>query len=170
MLSVLERKTMTRSFNDHEAYLALVNRFPLVPIRTEKQNDAAAEVVDELLERFDELTAAEKDYFEVLSELIETFESRWKEELDVTPRELLKFLMEQNSLYQTDLIPEFGSSSRVSEYLAGRRELSIAQIQKLAARFSISPSAFIQPMVSEEKVGPNRREKQKKASQELAEA
>lgn len=56
---------------------------------------------------------------------------------------MVLFLMEQNNLMQTDLIPEFGSSSRASEYLSGKRDLSLPQILKLARRFKLSPTAFI---------------------------
>jgi HTH-type transcriptional regulator / antitoxin HigA len=125
-------------------YLERIKQFPLKPIRSEQENEMAAEVCDKLLDNFDLLSPDERDYLEVLSKLVEDFESQWQEEKLVDPQELLKFLMVQNNLSQTDLIPEFGSSSRVSEYLSGKRaNLSLPQIQKLAKRFSVSPSAFI---------------------------
>ncbi len=125
-------------------YLDRIKRFRLKPICSEAENDLAAKICDDLLDNFDSLSQAEHDYLEVLSRLIEDFESQWQEEKFVELRELLKFLMEQNNLSQTDLIPEFGSSSRVSEYLSGRRaNLSLPQILKLAKRFKLSPTAFI---------------------------
>lgn len=124
-------------------YLDLIRQFPLKPIRSEKENELAASVCDKLLDRFDSLSSLERDYLEVLSDLVEHFESRWQEEKSVDPRQLLIFLMKQNELSQTDLIPEFGTSSRASEYLSGKRELSLPQIIKLAERFSLSPNAFI---------------------------
>ena len=124
-------------------YLELINRFPLRPIRSDKENELAAEICDQLLDHLDALSEQEKDYFEVLSTLVEEFEAKWKEEDSVSPQELLSFLMEQNNLSQTDLIPEFGSSSRVSEFLSGKRSLSLSQIRKLAKRFNMSPSAFL---------------------------
>jgi len=127
-----------------EKYLDCIRRFPLKPIRTDEENESAAVVCDEMLDRFDTLSRQELDYFEVLSKLVEDYESRWKEEISVEPRELVKFLMSQNDLSQTDLIPEFGSSSRVSEFLSGKRVLSLGQIQKLAKRFSLAPAAFLE--------------------------
>jgi HTH-type transcriptional regulator/antitoxin HigA len=125
-------------------YLERINRFRLKPIRSDQENDLAAKICDELLDNFDSLSSGELDYLEVLSKLVEEFESQWKEETFVEPRDLLKFLMEQNNLSQTDLIPEFGSSSRASEYLSGKRpNLSLPQILKLAKRFKLSPTAFI---------------------------
>jgi len=131
-------------FEPDKKYLERINYFRLKPIRSEEENDLAAEICDDLLNNFDSLSPDEHDYLEVLSKLVEDFESQWQEEKSVQPRELLKFLMAQNNLSQTDLIPEFGSSSRASEYLSGTRSnLSLPQIIKLAKRFKLSPAAFI---------------------------
>lgn len=124
-------------------YHDCIKRFPLKPIRSEAENELAAQVCDDLLDNFDDLSPWERDYLEVLSDLVEHFESKWQEEKNVEPRELLKFLMEENELTQTDLIPELGTSSRVSEFLSGKRELSLTQIINLSARFKLSPTAFI---------------------------
>jgi HTH-type transcriptional regulator / antitoxin HigA len=135
---------MKMAVRPDKKYLERIKRFRLKPIRSEEENNLAAEICDELLDNFDSLSTDEHDYLEVLSKLVEEFESQWKEETFVEPRDLLKFLMEQNSLSQTDLIPEFGSSSRASEYLSGKRpNLSLPQILKLAKRFKLSPNAFI---------------------------
>ncbi len=135
---------MKLAIKPDKKYLERIKQFPLKPIRSEQENEMAADVCDKLLDNFDSLSPNERDYLEVLSKLVEDFESQWQEEKLVDPRELLKFLMEQNKLSQTDLIPEFGSSSRASEYLSGKRpNLSLPQILKLSKRFSLSPSAFI---------------------------
>jgi HTH-type transcriptional regulator/antitoxin HigA len=55
---------------------------------------------------------------------------------------MLRFLMEEHSLKQSDL-PEIGSQSLVSEILSGKRELNVRQIRALAKRFGVSPAAFI---------------------------
>ncbi|MBX3074063.1 hypothetical protein KF707_18005 [Candidatus Obscuribacterales bacterium] len=130
-------------YKPDKKYLDCIKRFPLKPLRSDEENEMAAKICDELLDNFDSLSEQEHDYFEVLSKLVEEYESQWQEEKNVEPRELIVFLMEQNKLTQTDLIPEFGSSSRASEYLAGMRDLSLKQILKLAKRFQLSPTAFI---------------------------
>jgi HTH-type transcriptional regulator/antitoxin HigA len=132
-------------------YLARIKRFWLKPIRSEEENDLAADICDELLDNFDSLSPDERDYLEVLSKLVEEFESQWQEEKLAQPRELLEFLMVQNKLSQTDLIPQFGSSSRASEYLSGTRpNLSLPQILKLARRFKLSPTAFIKDELADQ--------------------
>lgn len=133
----------TLAGKEEERYFKLVKSFPLRPIENEEQNDQAGEICGELALRYDSLTKGEKDYLAVLTLMVEEFESRWNEEDKVEPRELLTFLMEQNNLIQKDLIPIFGSSSRISEYMSGKRELSLNQVMKLSKRFNLSPSAFI---------------------------
>jgi HTH-type transcriptional regulator/antitoxin HigA len=59
------------------------------------------------------------------------------------PRKMLRFLMEQRDLRQVDLVPVFGSRSVASNVINGKRELSKAQIHKLAAFFHVSPEAFL---------------------------
>ncbi|HEY9679770.1 MAG TPA: helix-turn-helix domain-containing protein [Drouetiella sp.] len=134
---------MKHLYQASKKYLVCIKRFPLRPIRTDEENELAAVICDELLDRIDSLSHQERDYLEVLSKLVEDYESRWQEEKQVKPRQLLAFLMEQNNLTQTDLITEFGSSSRVSEYVNGKRDLSLMQIVKLSKRFNLSPNAFI---------------------------
>lgn len=124
-------------------YHDCIKRFPLKPIRSEAESELASQICDDLLDNFNNLTPWERDYLEVLSDLVEHFESKWQEEKNVEPRELLKYLMEENKLTQTDLISELGTSSRVSEFLSGKRDLSLTQILNLSARFKLSPTAFM---------------------------
>ena len=53
-------------------YLALIERFPLRPIRSERELKRAAKVVDGLLDR--ERSKEEDSYLNVLSLLIEQYE------------------------------------------------------------------------------------------------
>jgi HTH-type transcriptional regulator/antitoxin HigA len=72
-----------------------------------------------------------------LIDLIEIYEKdRFRIESNTSPIEKVKYLMEVNDLNQSDLVPEFGSRSLVSEFPAGKRQLNISQIRKLAERFS----------------------------------
>jgi HTH-type transcriptional regulator/antitoxin HigA len=130
---------------DTRAYEKLIKRFPLRPIHSDKENDLAAEICDALTDRIKKLAPAERDYLEVLSDLIAKYESRWSDEITkMSPRELIEYLMEQNGLAQKDLVNEFGSASRVSEFLsAERKSLSLEQAKKLAQRFSLNIAALI---------------------------
>jgi len=55
-----------------------------------------------------------------------------------SPIEIVRWTMEKNGLSQIDLVPIFGSAAAVSNYLAGRRKLSKAQIKGLIKEFKIS--------------------------------
>ena len=57
------------------SYLALVRRFPLRPIRNEKDYEAASEVLDRLAVRDEQtLDAGERDYLETLEMLVEAYD------------------------------------------------------------------------------------------------
>lgn len=59
-----------------------------------------------------------------------------------SPRQVLRFLMDQHALKQTDL-PEVGSQSVISAILAGHRKLNTRQIAALAQRFHVSADVFL---------------------------
>ncbi len=135
---------MSTAMNDDKAYEKLTKRFALRPIRDDEQNERAAEICDMLIDRGDAVTLAERDYLEVLTDLIIKYESQWDSEDDrMSPRELIRYLMDQNGLAQKDLVPEFGSPSRVSEFLKGERRLSMEQAKRLAERFRMDVGALI---------------------------
>jgi len=60
-----------------------------------------------------------------------------------SPREVLRFLMEQHGLSQSDL-PEVGNQSVVSQILSGQRSLNTRQIAALSTRFKVSADVFIE--------------------------
>ena len=124
-------------------YIALVERFLLVPIRNESHLDQAAAIVDELTGK-DRLSPEEEQYLDVISDLIEKYEEEHFPVGPASPAEVLQFLMEQNGLRQADLAHLFSSKSNLSEVLSGRRELSKAQILRLAKYFRVSLALFLE--------------------------
>jgi HTH-type transcriptional regulator / antitoxin HigA len=97
-----------------------------------------------------QLTALEKpshpqvEAIELLTLLVERYE---QEHYPIPPADavsVVRFLLEQQGLTQRDLIPEFGSESAVSMFLAGERKLTVKQIRKLSSRFKLSADIFIQ--------------------------
>jgi HTH-type transcriptional regulator/antitoxin HigA len=126
---------------DH--YLDLIRRFPLRPLRTDVELDAAIAVIDSLLDRAS-LTLPEHDYLDVLSDLVEAYESEAVPMSPVGDAELLRFLIEQKSVAQAEAAAGAGiAESTISEVLAGKRKLNRGQIAKLARYFSVEPSAFL---------------------------
>ncbi len=111
-------------------------------IRTEKENDAYTEVLHDLDRRSQDLTPAEKELAELLTLLIEDFEERHYRLPRAKPLDVLHFLMDQHDLKQRDLVDVLGTPSVVSEILSGKRELNKGHIERLSARFGVSPELF----------------------------
>lgn len=61
---------------------------------------------------------------------------------DATGGEVLRYLMDEHGLTQSDL-PEVGSQGVVSETLNGKRDLNVRQVRALSERFGVSPAMFV---------------------------
>lgn len=114
------------------------------PIRTDKDYDEAVVFLRELLEADPAPGTQEDDQIEVLTTLIENYESEHFPLEQPTAVEAIQFRMEQGGLRQADLVPYIGSPSRVSEVLAGKRPLSIEMIRKLEEGLGIPAKVLIQ--------------------------
>ena len=123
-------------------YGALLRKVPPKVIRTEKENEAYTEVLYELDRRSKPLTVAEKELAELLTLLIEDFEEKRYPIPRAKPVDVVRFLMEQHNLLQKDLVDVFGTRSIVSEVLSGKRDLNKDHIERLSARFHVSPEVF----------------------------
>ena len=123
-------------------FAAIEREVPLRPIRNQKDYDAAVAAMNRLL---DAGAARERhplaNLVATLGELIGEYDDQNYARPDVTGVDMLKFLMEQHDLKQSDL-PEIGSQGVVSEIIRGKREINLRQIRKLKERFGVSADAF----------------------------
>ena len=119
------------------------NIAPLLTIRNEREYNVAVKHMNELL---DEIGTNEKhplySLLDTLGTLIHAYEEEHFPIPESTGAEILRFLMDENGLTQSDL-PEVGSQGVVSEILNGKRELNVRQIRALANKFKVSPAAFV---------------------------
>lgn len=123
-------------------YVELMRECPLRPIKTERQNDRALKVIEGLLDQR-KMTRAEKDYLQVLGLLVHDYEETAYPIGDVSPQEMLKGLMENHNLTQSQLSRETGiPQPRISLILKGKGQMGVKTIDKLAKRFKVSPAAF----------------------------
>jgi HTH-type transcriptional regulator/antitoxin HigA len=137
------RKTQSRSAKASDTYLALVRRFPLRPIRSENELDAAIAIIDGLTDRED-LDSGEADYLDVLSDLVERYEEEAHPVGDPSHAEMLAFLIDQKGVKQVDLAGATGiAESTLSEVLRGKRQLTRGQISKLAGYFGVEAELFM---------------------------
>jgi HTH-type transcriptional regulator/antitoxin HigA len=88
------------------------------------------------------LTAEEEEAVELLTLLIEQYESQRYPVPDAGPADVLRHLLDCNGLTQRDLTEELGSESTVSLVLSGKRPLTRNHIARLSERFHVSPAAF----------------------------
>jgi HTH-type transcriptional regulator/antitoxin HigA len=114
--------------------------YPLKVIRNADDYEAALKSMEAV---FDETEGELADYAETLAVLIEKYEDEHYPIKKAHGVDLVKFLMEQNSLKQKDLVGFIGGKSTVSEILSGKRSLNLNHITKLAARFHVSPATFL---------------------------
>lgn len=122
-------------------YAELCSYFPLRPIRTEAENEAAMAVADSLLARVKSLSLAEKDYLDMLAEIIHKYEADAfaSDDVNISANDLIRSLIDAQGIKQVNLAKELEiSPARLSDFLNGRRKLSIKMARKLCQRFSLS--------------------------------
>ena len=116
---------------------------PLLYINNEEEYDKAIERLNKLL---DEVGNDEHhplyELLDTLGAVIHACEEIHHPIPESSGSEMLKFFMEEHGLAESDL-PELGSGSVVSEFLAGKRELGASAIRFLAQRFHVSPAVFV---------------------------
>src|ERR1700730_5564921 len=95
-------------------YIKLTKRLPLVPIRNDAHLREAGAILIELSGK--DMTAGERDYFRVLSNLVGTYEDKRFPIPAMTPVEAFQFLMEENGLSRAEMGKIIGCrANRVTE-------------------------------------------------------
>ena len=111
---------------------------------SEKEYQDLVEKLDSLIDEVGNNDAHQlAPVMETVGKLIENYEDQERYIIqDASPVEVLKYLMQEHGLKQSDL-KEIGSQGIVSEILAGKRTLNFEQIKKVSKRFHVSPLVFI---------------------------
>ncbi|MFN8347807.1 MAG: transcriptional regulator [Spirosomataceae bacterium] len=115
--------------------------FSIKPIKTEQQYNAAMEQIRKLWDC--PPNTSEADLLEVLSILVEDFESKHYPVEPLDPIEAIRYRMEEQGLSQRDLIKYFGSKERVSEVLNRKRPLTLRMIKSLYHGLGISADSLL---------------------------
>jgi HTH-type transcriptional regulator/antitoxin HigA len=132
--------TMVTTTKDYDS---LVRRLPLVPIESDAHLRQAHAILVELSGK-EKMTRGESQYFDVLSRLTGEYEKNIFSVEPITPIQAIEYLMEENDLNQAQIGVIMGCrQGRVSEILAGTRELSKEHIARLSARFKVSANLFL---------------------------
>lgn len=112
-------------------------------VKTEEQYLAYFDEVHSLIARSPKLGSSESDRLELLSVLIEDYEKQKYPVEAPDPIDAILFRMNEKGLKQADLVPYFGTRSRVSEILARKRPLTVPMIRALAVGLGISAETLI---------------------------
>src|SRR5581483_6599792 len=137
-METMKTRTVTRTIKHPQTIKHPVAEAPFVAIRTEREYNEAVQYLNALV---DEVGDNPKDpryrSIETLSVLISTYDREYYRLPEASGVEVVRFLMEEHGLKQSDL-PEIGTQSVVSEILSGRRELNTSKIRALAARCGVT--------------------------------
>lgn len=117
-------------------------RVPKV-IKTSADYEAALAEIERLLDLDPDTGTQEAERLELLSLLVEDYEERTVPRERVNPIEAIRFRMDQLGLSQKDLVPYFGTRSKVSEVLGGKRPLTLSMIRALHAGLEIPASVLL---------------------------
>lgn len=124
-------------------YRALCELVPLKPVTTKAEYEAAVGHLNHLLDAGGANQAHRlAGLVEALGEMIHAYEKRQAPMPEADPREMLRYLMEEHGLKQSDL-SGLVSQGTISDILSGRRGISKALAKKLAARFQVSAAVFL---------------------------
>ena len=113
------------------------------PIKTKADHRAALKEIERLMDAKPSTPAG--DRLEVLTTLVELYESQHEPIEPPNPVDALLYHMESRGLTRRDLEPYLGSRARVADVLNRRRSLTIEMIRKLHAGLGISAEVLIRP-------------------------
>lgn len=140
MEALIDRHVVAEITSHYEALNALV---PIHPISNQADYTKAVAALNQMLDA----GAADEDHplaglVNTIGALIGTYEDAHNPPVKVAPAEVLRLLMDQYRLSQSDL-PEVGTQGVVSEILRGKRQLNLRQVRELATRFNVPTSVFV---------------------------
>jgi HTH-type transcriptional regulator / antitoxin HigA len=119
------------------------NAYPIHPIRTDADYQAALKLVAPYFDTEPELDSDAGAHFEAMLTLIEAYETKHYPIAPPDPVQAIKFRMEQQGLTAADLVPMIGQRNRVYEVLNGKRKLTMAMVWKLHTGLGIPAESLI---------------------------
>jgi len=112
-------------------------------IRTEEQYTAYLNEVQSLISEGPKLNSKNSERLELLTVLLEAYENSKYPVESPDPIDAILFRMNEKGLKQSDLVPYFGTSSRVSEILNRKRPLTVQMIRALTIGLGISAETLV---------------------------
>lgn len=139
-----KRRPFGRYADVPKTYRELCQLYLLRPIHDVQEDEAATEMMNALAV-FPKLNAEQQDYLDALTEFVDAYDKakpvRWPK---IKGLDVLKHLMNEQGMNGADLSRLLGGSRNLGAMiLRGDRNLTLAHIRKLAARFKVSPELFV---------------------------
>jgi HTH-type transcriptional regulator / antitoxin HigA len=124
-------------------YAALLTATLPQVIATPAELERLTRQIEPLMDKAERRTPEEEALCRLVLKLIDDYQQAKRAIPEMKPHELLQALLEESGKRQADLLSVFGSRSRVSDAVNGKRAISKSQAKRLGEFFSISPAAFI---------------------------
>jgi len=138
----LKTRTLTHD-RIPETYAGLAALCMPRPLHDETDYEGALEVLNAMAGF--ELNADQTDYFDAIATFVEKYETAHHavDAPDLKPVEVLRALLEEHGMTESDLGRLLGDRSLGHRVLTGERELSKSHIRTLAGHFAIAPRALL---------------------------
>jgi len=126
-------------------YMELIAALPLRVITTERQLDAANGMIGKLLSS-GPISRNAMAYLNVLTILVQQYESIHYPTPTAPDNEVLKYFLEDRGMSQAELVRRTGiAKSTISEIVSGAKQLTRGQMGRIAEALKITPAAFSFP-------------------------
>ncbi len=113
------------------------------PLRTAAAYDAALTAIRPYFENEPAEGSSEADHFDMLTLVITAYEDEHYPIPHADPIATVQLIMEANGFTRDQLADILGGAGRVSEFLRGRRDLTLNQIRRLHQEWKIPSDALI---------------------------
>jgi HTH-type transcriptional regulator / antitoxin HigA len=142
-MSVAARKRAATDEDGKHRYLELVQAFPLRHLRSDRELDEAIRVINSLIVR-GKRSRGEQDYLDVLTDIVERYETEHCPMSAVSDADMLRHLIEARGITQAKLSADVDMPmSTISEVLHGKKKLTRRHVGILAEYFGVPPSVFL---------------------------
>ncbi|MDV2984567.1 UNVERIFIED_CONTAM: XRE family transcriptional regulator [Methylobacteriaceae bacterium AG10] len=139
----------------------------MMDVRAIRNDDDLTWALREIEPYFDhepEIGTPEAERFDVLTTLIEAYESKHHPIPESDPVELLHYAIEHLGRSQTELADLLGSRSRASEILGRKRGMTLEQIRAVSEAWKIPIAALAKPYPMDSERAPRRKRTKGKTS------
>ncbi|MFC1502346.1 ImmA/IrrE family metallo-endopeptidase [bacterium] len=113
-------------------------------IKTKEEYSNTLQEIEHYIDLDPKPNTPEANHLELLTLLVNDYESRTYNIPLPDPIEAVKFRMEQQNMTQRDLIPFIGSRSKISEVLSKKRPLTLSVIRSLHENLKIPAEVLLQ--------------------------